>query len=79
MRKRWMICAGAIFSLALAGCEPTVTLKTVCPMLKPYSKAQLTRLASEYGALPEDVQGLVSDYRLLRKQCEAIAKTPPAN
>ena len=64
----------AIFSLCLAGCNQTVSLKTVCPVLKNYSRAQLTKLAEEYGALPGDMQGLISDYRLLRKQCQALAR-----
>lgn len=74
MRRRKLILALAIFSLALSGCNQTVSLETVCPVLKSYSKAQLSKLAAEYGVLPDDVQGLISDYRLLRKQCLAIAK-----
>jgi hypothetical protein len=75
MRRRKPILPLVIFSaLALAGCDQTANLKTVCPVLKNYSKAQLSALALEYGALPGDVQSLISDYRLLRKQCAAIAK-----
>jgi hypothetical protein len=48
--------------------------KTMCPALKSYSRAQLARLADEFAALPPDVRGLINDYRLLRKECEAISK-----
>jgi len=44
----------------------------MCPALKQYKAAELAQLAKEYGALPEDVQSLISDYRLLRKECRAI-------
>ena len=70
MRKRWMICAGAIFSLALAGCEPTV--ETVCPAMKQYSRADLATLAADYPKLPPEVQSLISDYGLWRKKCAAV-------
>jgi hypothetical protein len=73
MLKRSLICATALFSLALAGCDME-RAKTMCPALKTYSRAQLARLADEFAALPTDVRGLINDYRLLRKECEAISK-----
>jgi hypothetical protein len=57
----------------MSGCDLD-RAKTMCPALKSYSRAQLARLADEFAALPADVRGLINDYRLLRRECEAIAK-----
>ena len=73
MIKLLTISSAAIFSLALVGCEPTT--QTICPALKTYSRAELTRLAADYPSLPAEVQSLISDYRLWRRKCAALANS----
>ena len=70
MRKLWTISSGAIFSLALSGCEPTT--KTVCPALKVYSRAELAKIAADYPRLPAQVRAMISEYRLWRRKCAAL-------
>lgn len=71
MSRPLKIFVAAIFSLLLlSGCDPTM----VCPKLKHYSAAQLQKFAAEYAKLPVEAQNMISDYRLLRKQCAALEK-----
>ena len=75
MLKLWTISSAAIFSLALAGCEPTT--KTVCPALKNYSRAEIAQMAAGYSTLPTWAQSTISDWRLWRKKCAALEKVTP--
>jgi hypothetical protein len=68
--RRKLIWAAASFSLALAGCAPTT--QTVGLGLKSYSPAQQKQIAREYPMLPPDVQTMLSDYGLLRKETRAL-------
>jgi len=60
-------------ALALAGCDPSK--QTACPPLKRYSAAKINEVAKQYKLLPEVVRDWLSDYRLLRRQCDSLAKT----
>ena len=57
------------FSL-LAGCEPEM----VCPVLKQYTEKEVLELARVYSKLPLSAQNVISDYRLMRKQCDELEK-----
>jgi hypothetical protein len=72
MRKWLILSSAAIFSIALAGCDPQI--ETVCPALKTYSAAAQQRLAAEYAALPDEAKAMIRDYSTLRKMCRALAK-----
>ena len=72
MRKWLILSSAAIFSVALAGCDPQI--ETVCPALKNYSAATQARMAAEYAALPDDIKAAMRDYATQRKMCRALAK-----
>jgi outer membrane murein-binding lipoprotein Lpp len=62
----------AIFSVALlVGCKPE--MRTACPPLKRYSAAKINAVAKQYRFLPAVVRDWLSDYRLLRRQCDSLA------
>ncbi|MCW2276403.1 hypothetical protein GJ654_18930 [Rhodoblastus acidophilus] len=71
MSKRFLICATALSSLALAGCD-LERVKPMCPQLKTYSRAQLNAVADAYPGLSSDVRAMIRDYRLVRRQIKAI-------
>lgn len=73
MNRRFSLCAMALFSLSLAGCD-LERVKTMCPKLKTYSRAQLSAVADTYPGLSADVRAMIRDYGLLRRQCDAISK-----
>lgn len=63
------IFAAASFSaLALAGCTPTVVVRTQCAPLVAYDQPYMDRLADEVKALPDNsaVVRAIVDYRQLR-------------
>lgn len=49
-------------------------LRYACPQLKHYTQVQVQELAKSYRGLPENVKSVISDYRLLRRQCEELEK-----
>ena len=72
MKRLLLLSSAAIFSGALAGCDPQI--ETVCPALKNYSAATQQRMAAEYAALPDDIKAAMRDYATQRKMCRALAK-----
>ena len=59
------------------GQNPTLTiLKTRCPALKQYQAALVKKLGAELRGAPPDAAwpGFITDYRVLRLQCQAIEK-----
>ena len=75
MRTRWKLLSAILFSLALAGCVPDV--KTVCPVVKKYTHAELQKMAAAYPGLPAIAKTFIRDYGMWREICRKIEGSSP--
>lgn len=62
---------GAFSSLLLLGFCQTAVMSSGCPTLVQYDRAFLSRVASQYSALPHgsELKEMITDYSKLRDAC----------